>query len=66
MQAVRTHLPYKEGAARHLCREGKPDGKLYSLVYGKVISMNVDPIEKKTAFSFPPRFNVLLHRYGRL
>jgi pyruvate formate lyase activating enzyme len=30
------------------------DGKLYSLVYGKIISMNVDPIEKKPLFHFCP------------
>ena len=46
-----------------LIREGKRgicyvrrniDGTLYSLVYGKVISMNVDPIEKKPLFHFLP------------
>ena len=30
------------------------DGTLYSLVYGKVISMNIDPIEKKPLFHFYP------------
>ncbi len=30
------------------------DGALYSLVYGKVISMNIDPIEKKPLFHFLP------------
>lgn len=29
-------------------------GKLYSLVYGKVIAMNIDPIEKKPLFHFMP------------
>lgn len=29
-------------------------GTLYSLVYGKVISMNIDPIEKKPLFHFYP------------
>lgn len=29
-------------------------GKLFSLVYGKVISMNIDPIEKKPLFHFYP------------
>jgi pyruvate formate lyase activating enzyme len=29
-------------------------GTLYSLVYGKIISMNVDPIEKKPLFHFYP------------
>jgi len=30
------------------------DGKLYSLVYGKVVARNVDPIEKKPLFHFFP------------
>jgi len=30
------------------------DGKLYSLVYGKVIALNIDPIEKKPLFHFLP------------
>lgn len=30
------------------------DGMLFSLVYGKVISMNIDPIEKKPLFHFLP------------
>lgn len=30
------------------------DGTLYSLVYGKVISANIDPIEKKPLFHFQP------------
>lgn len=30
------------------------DGKLYSLVYGKAVSANVDPIEKKPLFHFLP------------
>jgi pyruvate formate lyase activating enzyme len=40
---------------RGLCmvRENR-DGTLYSLVYGKVISQNVDPIEKKPLFHFLP------------
>ncbi|OGY42397.1 MAG: AmmeMemoRadiSam system radical SAM enzyme [Candidatus Buchananbacteria bacterium RBG_13_36_9] len=29
-------------------------GKLYSLVYGKVIAANIDPIEKKPLFHFQP------------
>lgn len=29
-------------------------GTLYSLVYGKIISMNIDPIEKKPLFHFYP------------
>lgn len=44
----------KEGQ-RGICavRENR-EGKLYSLVYGKVISMNIDPIEKKPLFHFLP------------
>jgi len=40
---------------RGICgvRENK-DGRLYSLVYGKVISSNIDPIEKKPLFHFLP------------
>ena len=40
---------------RGLCavRENQ-DGTLYSLVYGKVISSNMDPIEKKPLFHFLP------------
>lgn len=30
------------------------EGRLYSLVYGKIISMNIDPIEKKPLFHFLP------------
>lgn len=42
-------------AKRGLCgvRENK-DGKLYTLVYGKVIACHVDPIEKKPLFHFLP------------
>ncbi|MCX8118218.1 MAG: AmmeMemoRadiSam system radical SAM enzyme [Desulfobacterota bacterium] len=44
-------LPSKRG----LCgvRENR-GGKLYSLVFERVISMNVDPIEKKPLFHFQP------------
>lgn len=40
---------------RGLCavRENQ-NGKLYSLVYGKIISLNVDPIEKKPLFHVLP------------
>ncbi len=40
---------------RGICavRENK-DGILYSLVYGKLIAMNIDPIEKKPLFHFQP------------
>lgn len=40
---------------RGICavRENK-DGVLYSLVYGKLIAMNIDPIEKKPLYHFLP------------
>jgi pyruvate formate lyase activating enzyme len=40
---------------RGICRVREVrDGKLYSLVYGKPISLNIDPIEKKPLFHFLP------------
>ncbi len=49
------HCLISEGK-RGLCavRENK-GGVLYSLVYGKLVSMNVDPIEKKPLFHFYPK-----------
>jgi pyruvate formate lyase activating enzyme len=48
------HCHIKDGK-RGICYVRKNiDGTLYSLVYGKVISMNVDPIEKKPLFHFLP------------
>jgi len=40
---------------RGICgvRENR-DGKLYSLVYGKAVARNIDPIEKKPLFNFLP------------
>jgi pyruvate formate lyase activating enzyme len=48
------HCVIKEGN-RGICsvRENR-DGTLYSLVYGRLISMNIDPIEKKPLFHFLP------------
>ncbi len=45
-------LPQKRG----ICgvRENK-NGKLYALNYGKVIALNVDPIEKKPLYHFLPK-----------
>lgn len=57
--AVRCHLCAHEctikGGKRGIChvRENR-DGSLMSLVYGKIVSMNVDPIEKKPLFHFLP------------
>jgi pyruvate formate lyase activating enzyme len=41
--------------ARGLCgvRENR-DGVLYSLVYGRIVAENVDPVEKKPLFHFQP------------
>jgi pyruvate formate lyase activating enzyme len=48
------HCHIQEGK-RGICYVLKNiDGVLYSLVYGKVISMNIDPIEKKPLFHFLP------------
>jgi pyruvate formate lyase activating enzyme len=44
----------KEGM-RGICRvRENRDGVLYSLVYGRLISQNIDPIEKKPLFHFLP------------
>ena len=43
-----------------VCRVRKNvKGKLYSLVYGKICSMAVDPIEKKPLYMFAPGSNTL-------
>ncbi len=48
------HCQIKDGK-RGICYVRKNmDGTLYSLVYGKVISMHIDPIEKKPLFHFLP------------
>jgi len=48
------HCIIKNGK-RGICYVRKNvDGTLYSLVYGKVVSMNIDPIEKKPLFHFLP------------
>ena len=47
------HYCVIENGQRGICgvRENK-DGRLYSLVYGKAVAVNVDPIEKKPFFHF--------------
>jgi pyruvate formate lyase activating enzyme len=49
------HYCVIEQGKRGICgaRENK-DGQLYSLVYGKAVVINVDPIEKKPFFHFLP------------
>ena len=56
---VRCHLCRQEcviaNGKKGICavRENR-DGTLYSLVYGRVVSINVDPIEKKPLYHFLP------------
>ncbi len=49
------HYCVIEKGKRGICgvRENK-NGKLYSLVYGKIVALNIDPIEKKPLFHFLP------------
>lgn len=49
------HRCHIEPGKRGICqvRENR-DGALYSLVYGKVVAANTDPIEKKPLFHFLP------------
>lgn len=49
------HRCHISPSKRGICgvRENR-DGKLYSLVYGRAVSMNVDPIEKKPIFHLLP------------
>lgn len=44
----------KEGERGKCCVRENIKGKLYSLVYRKLISENIDPIEKKPLFHFHP------------
>lgn len=38
-----------------ICRaRNNADGKLYSLVYGRPVALNIDPVEKKPLFHFMP------------
>jgi pyruvate formate lyase activating enzyme len=58
-QKVQCHLCGHEcqidPGQRGICRvRENRDGTLYSLVYGKIISENIDPIEKKPLFHFLP------------
>lgn len=49
------HYCLIENNQRGICgvRENQ-DGRLYSLVYGRAVAVNVDPIEKKPFFHFLP------------
>ncbi len=45
---------------RGLCRGRKNiDGKLYAINYGKTVSLNSDPVEKKPLYHFLPGSNVI-------
>jgi pyruvate formate lyase activating enzyme len=48
------HCLIKEGAVGICGVRENQGGTLYSLVYGKVIARNIDPIEKKPLFHFLP------------
>jgi pyruvate formate lyase activating enzyme len=53
--ALCAHRCIIEPGQRGICAvRANRDGTLYSLVYGKVISSHVDPIEKKPLFHFLP------------
>jgi len=52
--ACRRFCTISEGAAGKCGVRKNIDGKLFSLVYGKTLSMAVDPIEKKPLFHFKP------------
>lgn len=70
MKEAMLYTPHKDGSVqcrlcRRMCRigEGKRGfchvrenrgGKLYSLVYGKAVAVEVDPIEKKPFYHFMP------------
>ena len=48
------HCTIKDGKRGKCGVRENSGGKLYSLVYGKVIARNIDPIEKKPLFHFMP------------
>ncbi|XOB41758.1 MAG: AmmeMemoRadiSam system radical SAM enzyme [Candidatus Nealsonbacteria bacterium] len=49
------HFCIIENGKRGICGvRGNKAGKLYSLVYGKAVALNIDPIEKKPFFHFLP------------
>jgi pyruvate formate lyase activating enzyme len=50
-----SHRCHIKNGKRGICKvREKKDGVLYSLVYGKIISQNVDPIEQKPLFHLLP------------
>jgi pyruvate formate lyase activating enzyme len=43
-----------------ICKDRKNiDGKLYSLSYGRIVAINIDPIEKKPLYHFLPMSTIL-------
>lgn len=43
-----------------ICKDRKNiDGKLYSLSYGRIVALNIDPIEKKPLYHFLPMSTIL-------
>ncbi|MDD2646936.1 MAG: AmmeMemoRadiSam system radical SAM enzyme [Patescibacteria group bacterium] len=44
----------KSGARGHCGVRLNANGKLYNLTYGKLIALNIDPVEKKPLFHFMP------------
>jgi pyruvate formate lyase activating enzyme len=48
------HCLIKDGKRGICAVRDNRDGVLYTLVYGKLIAMNIDPIEKKPLFHFQP------------
>ena len=48
------HCKIKENKRGNCGVRENRDGKLYSLVYGKIIAEHIDPIEKKPLFNFMP------------
>lgn len=49
------HFCYIDDGLTGICRVRKNEkGKLYSLVYGYPVALNIDPIEKKPLFHFSP------------
>ena len=49
-----------------ICKDRKNiNGKLYSLSYGRIVSLNIDPIEKKPLYHFLPMSTTIIW-HGRL
>ncbi len=50
----RFHCVIKEGGRGRCNARENRDGVLYSLVYGRIVAENIDPVEKKPLFHFMP------------